>query len=257
MRSSGDMWYYMEPASDGSENTSCYDGNFEYTFVVGQPRENYKSWSNVQLHNPRKNEIGDTDGLLGTIFNLRRSIADIFASAKDVTKSEVTLPDGTPGFRLVAPEVANATPGSEGKYIVAVTLDPAHDFLPCEVIATNPEEPNWSEHWKVREYRQVLDERSGKKRWFPVSGTLESADPHSAKMQVTIRDVRINGKLPSALFRPETPKGVTLLDCTSSGIDTAMAARLKLNIYHTPTLKEQIAAEFNKSGAWALGWIVP
>jgi outer membrane lipoprotein-sorting protein len=245
---SGDMWYYMEPTPDGRENTSCSDGNYEYTYLVRQPWENNKHWTGVQVHDLRKDRIFGPEGLLGTPYNLGRSVADVFKTATDVTKSAQGLPNGTTGFRLVAQGVASANPNARHRYTVAVTLDPIHDFLPCDVFVTTSESPNWSERWKVLEYRQLLDERTGKKIWFPVSGVLEWGTPKAPTMQMTLRDVRINSKLPSKLFRPEVPIGVTLTDCTSKGIDRAMAARLKLSIYRSPTLKEQIAAEFNQPG---------
>jgi hypothetical protein len=246
---SGNMWHFMEPTSDGNENIDCCDGSYEYTFIVGNPRENRKNWDGGQIHDFRQNERTGPEGLLGMVFNLRRSIADVFKSAKEVTSSAQILPDGTSGLRLITKDVAKAIPNERGggRYIVEVTLDPAHDFLPREVLVTSPESPNWAENWKVVEYRQVLDERTGKKRWFPVAGILEWG-PNSIKTNITIHNVRINSDLPFSLFRPEFPVGVTPNDLTTNGIDSAEAAKLKMKIYRTPTLQERIAAEFNQPG---------
>ena len=95
----------------------------------------------MQVHDPRKNELSGPDGLLGVVVqNLLRSIVDVLASAKQVTKSEQSLPDGTTGFRLVARNITSARPEATMNYTVAVTLDPAHDFLPCEILVTSPEQ---------------------------------------------------------------------------------------------------------------------
>jgi hypothetical protein len=217
----GEMWHYTEPTRDGRDNTSCFDGEHEFTFAVGHPRENPRNWTSVQSHGPRKNDRFGPDGLLGAVIaNLRCSVVDVLGSAKEIAKSDEVLPDGSPGFRLVVREVKVARPGVKEPFVVAVTVDPAHDFLPREVLVTPSGVADWSEDWKVLEYRQVIDERTGGKRWFPVRGTM------SHKLEVRIRDVRVNANLPSTLFHPSPPDGVAVVDVTPAGNAKAAAERI-------------------------------
>jgi hypothetical protein len=222
---SGGKWHYaelMNSPEGQSENISCCDGQLEFTFIVAHLPKAPSSWSGVQLHLPRREYPGFTpECLLGTnLSNVSRSAADAFTlKGVAVTKSEVSLADGTKGPRLLASDVSAAGADANGlTYDVAVTLDPKHGLLPAEILVTQPEKratrPGWEQRWKVQEYRRIVDEKTKRERWFPVSGILTQGLPNAPTVTLTVDKVQINPKLPSTLFRPDVPVGTSIDDTT-------------------------------------------
>jgi len=228
-RSEG-KWHYAEQSDSRqgrTENTSCCDGQIEFTFNVVHRQQAPSVWSGVQLHVPRGADrlSVNPEYLLGAeLSNVSRSAADVFAlKGVTVTKSQAMCPDGTVGVRLSAHDVPAARADSGGvNYDVFITLDPKHDLLPAEILITESKKtitwPGWEQRWKVLEFRRIVDEQTKHERWFPVSGILTQGHAKSPAgtvpptVRITIDTVRVNSKLLPALFRPEFPDGTHITD---------------------------------------------
>jgi len=217
---SGSMWNYTELSTERGqekEKTYCCDGSLIYAFYVIRQQTGKDKWSIVELQEPRAQGNLDPERLLGErLSNVSRSIVDVL-KLPSLTKSEETLPDGTIGIRLLARAVPRAIAGPKQlKYDVAVTLDPKHDLLPREILITesgdNVTWPGWAHQWKILQYRQSLDERAHRQRWFPVSAVLTQGTTKAPPpIKMTVDEVRINPTLPLTLFRPNIPNGAGLI----------------------------------------------
>jgi hypothetical protein len=100
-------------------------------------------------------------------------------------------------MRVSALGVSRAPPNpKELKYDVAITLDPEHGLLPREILITLPKDdvrwPGWEHRWKILQYRQFLDKRTKRQRWFPVSGILTQGPANTVPtIRMTVQEVRI------------------------------------------------------------------
>jgi hypothetical protein len=222
---SGKMWHYTELSGDQqqvNERTLCCDGNLLYTFSVTHQQPGEDKCDSVELQNPRAQGNLDPERLLGEgLSNVSRSVVDVL-KLPGVTKSQETLPDGTIGVRLLAHAVPTAVAGpKQMKYDVAVTLDPKHSLLPREILITQSEEnvtwPGWAHQWKIVEYRQCVDERTSRQRWFPVSGVLTQGSTGAPTIRMTVDEVRINAALPITLFCPTIPGAANVFDMRADG----------------------------------------
>jgi hypothetical protein len=219
------MWRYAELVAgkqgQTTERVVCYDNSLVYAFTVTRQGSKDK-WGTVQLQNPRAQPNLHPDYLLGLqLSNVNRSIVDVLRMG-EVTKSDLLLPAGTRGVRLLAHAVPSAEPGPKQlKYDVAITIDPKHDFLAQEIVVTesaaNISWHGWEQRWTIVEYRQFVDERTSRHRWFPVLGILTQGKTKAQPIQIKVGAVRINQSLPLTLFHPQIPDGTTVADNTSDG----------------------------------------
>ena len=180
---SGDKWHYAElkNSPEGqTENTSCCDGQLEFTFFLVHPPKGPSSWSGFQLHLPRRESPRVCSRMsAGSRFLQSQPFGCGGLHSQRSGRHEIAsgLPDGRTGVRLFARDVPRARVGAlELKYDVAVTLDPEHDLLPADIRITESKKtavsPGWEQRWKVLQYRRILDEKTKGERWFPVSGVL-------------------------------------------------------------------------------------
>lgn len=232
---SGSRWHYAELSTgqqgQKGEHVFCYDGRLVYAFTVTHQEEKVR-WGSVQLQDPREPGNLHPDLLLGeNISNVGRSLVDILKSGR-VTMSDVSLHDGMSGARLLVRAVPAVDTGPKHmKLDVAVTLDPRHDFLPREILVTEPAEnitwPGWEQRWTILEYRHVPDGRTNRQRWFPVSGVLTQGSPKAPTIRMRVNTVEINEPMPLTLFRPEIPDGTPVADVTSDrrGKDVIQGSR--------------------------------
>lgn len=225
----GDKWHYSELSHDQArmadkQNTYCFDGDIVYAYVIrSQANDEDVEWSSVHLQDPRAQGNLCPDFLLGAkLSNIGRSIPEALEMAENVAKSGEMASADTITTTLAARGILAARTGPEQmKYDLSIALDPEHDFLPREIRITESDEnitwPGWANHWTILEYREVLDERADRKRWFPVSGILKQGGTDAPTIEMLIDDARINSDLPSSLFHPEIPDGVTIADTTAAG----------------------------------------
>ncbi len=221
---SGAKWHNAElsNSSEGrEENTSCCDGEIEFNFFVVHQQRGPSVWRSVQLHVPQGADhlCITPEYLLGAeLSNVGRSAADVLTSkGVTVTKSQAMCPDGTVGVRLLAHDVPGTRVEAKGlRYDVAIILDPKHGLLPADILITESKKttnwPGWEQHWKVLQYRRVVDEQTKRERWFPVSGILTQGRTKSPNVKMTVNKVQVNSKLSPELFRPTFPDGTHITD---------------------------------------------
>jgi internalin A len=255
---SGKMWHETELSVDQNqvkERTLCCDGNLTFNFTVTHLQPGGDKWSSVQIQDPREPGSLKPDELLGErLSNVSRSAVDVL-KLPGVKKSEETLPDGTMGIRLSAFSVPRAIPGPKQlTFDVAVTLDPKHSLLPREIVITQPKEDvrwrGWEQRWKILEYRQFLDERAKRRRWFPISGVLTQGSTGSPTIKMTVQEVRINATLPIELFRPTIPGDATIFH----GDVVIQGGRIRVAAPASPaTSSEKSAVEAIRAGKTIAG----
>jgi outer membrane lipoprotein-sorting protein len=219
----GRNWHFTELSTDESshvnkENTTCFDGDKVYSLRISTNEDSTKKWNMVGLQDGHAQGNIDPEYLSGAkLSNINRSLADVLS-----IKTLKRLPTDDPNALVlnVTGISADRTDSGNTLYDVTVELDATHDFLPRDILVTQSKEtitwPGWSHRWKILEYRQVLDEASGKERWFPVRGRLEQGS-RRPPIDLTVQTVRINAKLDPTLFHPEIPDGTTIMDETTSG----------------------------------------
>jgi hypothetical protein len=221
---SGAMWRYEELTTgqqdQKAERIYCCDDNIVYACTLRHQRGKEK-WALVELQDRRAQENHDPDELLGVrLCNISRSLAEVFELG--APKPEKRLADETNRVGLLAKAVPSQTRGSEKlKYDVTVKIDPARDFLPQELTITESADnitwPGWEQRWKILDFRQVLDERTNRQRWFPVLGILSQGKTKAPTIKMQVDKVRINPTLPLTMFRPQIPDGTTVSDVTRDG----------------------------------------
>ncbi len=226
----GKKWFLANQIDEGSgESRTLYDGDTVFGYRVlllpaGEQLEN----TTVQMDAEQEFPLLTPDAFLGTdLSNLRRSVVNVLRLA-DIELSHEKADGETILYRLVARDV-----GSNGRdqnmdetraktrYRVDTLLDPTHGFLPRELLITQDAEtttwPDWKQHVKVLEYRDVVDERTNKVRWFPFTAVLEQGRPAAPDIKFTVSKLQINPELSKSLFELRIPDGTQWMDARIHG----------------------------------------
>ena len=226
----GKKWFFANQIDEGAgESRILYDGDtvFSYRVLLLSEGERLKK-DTVQMDAERELPLLTPDAFLGTdLSNLRRSVVNVLRLA-GVELSQEKTDDETICYRLVARNVGSndknqSTDQAKAKlrYKVDALLDPTHGFLPRELLITEDVEtitwPDWKQHIKVLEYRDVVDERTNKVRWFPFSAVLEQGIPNAPDIKFRVSKLRINPELPKSLFELQIPDGTQWMDTRIHG----------------------------------------
>lgn len=105
---------------------------------------------------------------------------------------------------------------------VTATIAPEYDYLPVEYNISFPmgKDLRNIRSWKMTDFQQVVDERNGRKRWFPMQGEMFQGKPTVPEdpklIRVQVKAVRINPDVPKETFALTVNDGALILDRTKS-----------------------------------------
>lgn len=221
---SGKKWLHAWQKADepDTEGRVLYDGDTFFEYRLQLLPEGERMHGRVQMEASHEYPTMHPDAFLGSdVSVLRRSVVNVLRLA-DVELAREKTEDGTNCFRLVARDVGTNEPQStdpartKPRFTVEVVLDPTHDWLPREVLITDDVTtvtwPGHKKHFKVLDYRRVVDDRTNKARWFPFSVLMEQGISSAPDIKFTVDKLRINSELPNSLFELEIPDGTDVYD---------------------------------------------